>query len=86
MKLWTVLHKANDVFKYLRTRRKRRLYQQWVDKADLAPEAVPPEEVAEDIIPKIDTKQLRLRMLYILVGFSLGILCMGLILLIVQSC
>ena len=80
-----MLHKVNDVFKYQRTRRKRRLYQQWVERADLAPEAVPTEEVVEDIIPKIDTKQLRLRILYILVGFSLGVLCMGLILLIVQS-
>jgi hypothetical protein len=57
-----------------------------VERAQLPPEAVPREEFAEDIIPKIDKKQLRLPMLYMLLGASVVILCVGLILLIVYSC
>ena len=85
MKLGAVVSKANDILRYLRRRRKAKLYQQWVEKADLPPEAVP-EEFAKDIIPKMDKEQLRLRMLYMLLGASLVILCVGLILLIVHSC
>ncbi len=86
MKLWTALSKAYKILGYLRRRRKVKLYQQWVERGDLVPEAIPPEEVAEDIIPKIDKKQLRLNILYMLLGASMLILCVGLILLIVQSC
>ena len=90
MKLWTVLSKAinilNNILNYLPRRRKGRLYQQWVKRADLPPEAIPHEEIAEDIIPKIDKEQLRLHILYILLGASLVILGLGLILLIMHSC
>ena len=85
MKVQTVISKVSDFFKYLRTRSRRRLYRQWVDRAGLSPEAIPPEEAAEDITPQIDRKQLRLLILYILLVLSLGILGTGLILLIVQS-
>ncbi len=86
MRVQTVLLKVGDFFKYLWTWRRRRLHQQWVDRAGLSPDAIPAEEVVEDITPEIDTKQLRLLILYILLGFSLGILGTGLILLMVQSC
>jgi len=86
MKLWAVLFKACKIPGYLRRSREKKLYQQWIEKADLAPEAIPPEELTEDIIPKIDKERLRLPILYILLGVSLGILCVGLILLMVQSC
>ena len=86
MKLWTVFSKAYKILGYPRRRRKVRLYRQWVERADLAPGAIPPEEVAEDVTPKIDKKQLRLPILYVLLGVSWGILCVGLILLIVQTC
>jgi len=86
MKLWAVLFKACKIPGYLRRSRKKKLYQQWIEKADLAPEAIPPEEVTEDIIPKIDKERLHLPILYILLGVSLGILFVGLILLMVQSC
>ena len=86
MKLRTVLSKANDILRYPQRRRKTKLYGQWVEQADLAPEAVPVEEVAKDIIPKRDKERLRLPLLYIFLGFFLGILCMGLIFLIGQSC
>ena len=86
MKLWAVVSKANNILRYLQSRRKARLYQQWVKRANLPPEAVPEEEFGQNIMPKIDKEQLRLRMLYILLGASLVILCVGLILLIVESC
>ena len=81
-----ILSKASDIFRYLKTRRRRRLYKQWVERAQLPPEAVPREEFAEYIIPKIDKKQLRLPMLYMLLGASLMMLFVGLVLVIVHSC
>lgn len=81
-----ILSKARGIFRYLKTSRRRRLYQQWVERSQLPPETVPREEFAEDIIPKIDKKQLRLPMLYMLLGASLMMLCVGLVLVIVHSC
>ena len=90
MQLQAVLSKAikaiNDIVKYLRGRRKKKLYQQWVERAGLPPEAIPQEEVAEDLIPKIDKEQLRLPILFMLLGASLVILCVGLVLLIAYAC
>jgi len=86
MKLPAVLSKAYKIIWYLRRRRKLKLYRQWVEQADLAPGAIPPEEIAEDITTKIDTAYLRLHILYVLLGVALGILGVGLILLVVQSC
>ena len=86
MKLGIALAKANQILKYLRTRRKRRLYQQWIKRADLPTEAVPEEEFTQDITPKIGKEQLRPRLLYVLLGASLVMLCIGLISLIVHSC
>ena len=67
-------------------KKKRKLYQQWVERASLSPDAIPREEVAEDMIPQIDKQQSRLNLLSILLGISLVVLCAGLILLIVYSC
>lgn len=86
MKPLIILSKVSDLFKYLKTWRRRRLYEQWIEKAELPPEAVPREEFAEDIIPKIDKKKLRPLMLYMLLGASLVILSVGLTLIIVRSC
>jgi len=62
------------------------LYQQWVEKADLPSEAVPKEEFAGDIIPKGDKEHSHLPLLYMLLGASLVVLCLGLVLLIAYSC
>ena len=86
MKLRTVLSKLNNIVRYLRRRKKVKLYQQWVSRDDLAPDAVPPEEIAEYIIPRKDKEQSRLRILYILLTIALVILGVGLILLIIHSC
>ena len=74
------------LLKYFRRKKKRKLYQQWVERASLSPDAIPREEIAEDMIPQIDKQQSRLNMFSILFGISLVILCAGLILLIVYSC
>ena len=90
MKLRIALSKTSslidNISSYLQRRRKGRLYQQWVERAGLPPEAIPQEEVAEDIIPKIDKEQLRLPILFMLLGASLVILCVGLVLLIAYAC
>ena len=52
----------------------------------MPPEAVPREEVHEDVRPKIEKERLQQPILYILLGASLVIFCAGLIILIVQSC
>ena len=89
MKLTTVLSRAGSVFKYLRDRRKRRLYKQWVEMAELAPEDIPVEEVDSRIVEEVEEKDetmLPLNRLYIMQGVSLVLLCVILIILIIQSC
>jgi len=93
MKLPAVLRRVasilNTTFNYLRTRRQRRLYQQWIEQADLPPEAIPQEpqeEVAKEIAPRIDKKRLRVYLLFMLLGAALVIVCGGLIILVVRSC
>ena len=75
------------MLKYFQRRKKRKLYQQWVERASLSPDALPREEVAEDMItmPQADKQQSHLTVLYILLGVALVALCAGLILLIVYS-
>lgn len=75
------------MLKYFQRRKKRKLYQQWVERASLSPDALPREEVAEDMItiPQADKQQSRLAILYILLGVAVIILCAGLIILIVYS-
>ena len=74
------------MLKYFRRKKQRELYQQWVERASLSPDAIPQEEVAEDIIPQADKPQSRLNILSILFGISLLILFTGLVLLMVYSC
>jgi len=52
----------------------------------LPPEAVPREKVREDIRPKKEKESLQQPILYILLGASLVIFCVGFVLLIVESC
>ena len=74
------------MLKYFKRRGKRKLYRQWVERANLPSDAMPREEVAEDRTPQVDKQQSRLNVLIILLGISLVILCAGLILLFVYSC
>ena len=93
MKVSTVFSKLSSILNtlnYFRRRRKEKLYEQWVQRAGLPPEAIPREKVREDIRPKAGKESLQQPilyvLLYVLLGASLVVLCMGLILLIVQSC
>lgn len=89
MKLSVVLSKLSsilDTLNYFQRRRKGKLYEQWVQRAGLPPEAVPREKIHEDIRPKTEKKQLQQPILYILLGASLVIFFVGFILLIVASC
>ena len=49
-------------------------------------EAIPREKVREDIRPKAEKELLQQPILYILLGASLVIFCLGFVLLIVESC
>lgn len=75
------------MLKYFRRKKKRELYRQWVERANLSPDAMPREEVAEDRIsmPQADKQQLHPTMLYILLGVAVVVLLAGLILLVVSS-
>lgn len=89
MKVGKVLSKISsslNMLNYFQRRRKGRLYEQWVKKAGLPPEAIPRQEVHEYITPKIEKERLHQPILYILLGASLVIFGAGLIILIVQSC
>ncbi|MFC1940133.1 hypothetical protein ACFLXO_05560 [Chloroflexota bacterium] len=89
MKLESVLSQISKTFGYPGRRRKAKLYRQWLQSGDLAPEAVPRDETAGDIIPripKIDTHHLRQHILYVLLGVFIGASGLGLILVILQSC
>lgn len=89
MKLGTMFSKVADILKYLRMRRKRKLYKQWVEMAELPPEELPQEEVAPRLVHEEDGPDeapLRLNTLYLMQGASLVLLCVILIILIVQSC
>ena len=111
--------------RYFEKRKKAKLYRQWVERAGLIPDTVPPRtgkskdvplrvddseavtpeegeflrvhfepdsgvvthpEVTGNMLAEVKRRQPRLRMLYILLGVTLVILCAGLILLIVLSC
>ncbi len=91
MKSRMVLSKPNSILtnipNYLQRRRKGRLYRQWVEKAGLHLEAIPREEIPEDITTeKVDKELSRPHILYIFLGVFLVIWCVGLTLLILQSC
>jgi len=81
-----LLSKTKQILQYLMTMRKRRLYEQWVEASDLPPEAIPQDLIAEGIMPKTGWKQMKLVLLYVLLGVSVSILFTGLILLILHSC
>jgi len=68
-----------------------KLYRQWVNHGDLSPEDIPQQEGPPEVVPVNKGKDRRknepsLRVLYILLGASVLLLCAGLVLLLVQSC
>ena len=92
-----MLPMGDNTLKYLRGRKKRKLYQQWMERANLPSDAIPREEkVAEDrishrhsqLIPqdRVDKQKSHLNILSILLGIALVVLCAGIVLLIFHSC
>ena len=79
---------GDNTLKYLRRRKKRKLYQQWVERSSLPPDAIPRGEVTEDRMPmpQVDKQKSHLNLLSILLGIALLVLCAGLVLLIFYSC
>ena len=86
MKLTDILRKAvsisSRVLSYLPKWRKRRLYQEWVDKSELPPDAVPREEFVGEIAPGIGRGQFRRNLMLILLGAFLVLLIEGIVLLV----
>ena len=80
-----MLPRETTFLKYLKKKGKRRLYQQWVEKANLPPDVISREKVTEDRISKVDRQRSHLYILYILLGVALIALCAGLVLLVVYS-
>ena len=72
---------------YFRKKREKKLYQQWVERASLSPDAVPRQEEDEDMMPQVSSGQKsRLNLLYILLGVATIILSVGIISLILDRC
>jgi len=86
MEIGAVFSTARNILKYFQTRKKRKLYHQWVERDGLPPDAIPQEEVAVEIALKLDERKLNLYLLYLVLGALILILLLVLILLIVQSC
>lgn len=67
-------------------RDKDKLYKQWVKHSDLPSEAIPQKESSEDVPVDRGRNKQGPHLLYILLGVGILILCVGLVLLLVQSC
>ena len=72
--------------KFRRKKGKDKLYEQWVKHGDLSPEAIPQKESPPDVPVGREKNERGLPVVYILLGVSILILCIGLVLLLVQSC
>jgi len=81
----TFVSRTNEIIKYLKTWRRRRLYKQWVEASSLPPEAIP-EELAIDTDSEIVWKKFKLFLLYVALGTAALILFAGLVLLALRSC
>ena len=90
MKLPAFLRKAigisRDILHYLQTRGNRRLYKQWMEQADLPPEAIPKEEAPVKRARRTYKRPFRVYVFYILLGAAAVVVCGGLLLLIIHSC
>ena len=85
MNLQAVISKANELVKWWRGRRKRKLYEQWVRTSGLPQEVVPKEDVVEDIAPAVEKRPRQVPLLYVMLVIAVVVFLIGLIL-IVRSC
>ena len=73
--------------KFGRSRRESKLHEQWVKHAYLPSEPVPPKKKSiRVVLPTVEESKRVPLLLYILFGISIAVLCVGLILLLLQSC
>ena len=72
--------------KYFQRKKQEKLYEQWAEHSELPPEAIPSEESPKDVPVAKEKDRRSLRTLYILLGVFIIIVCVGLGLLLVQSC
>ena len=63
-----------------------KLYKQWVKHGDLPVETIPRRENSREVSVGRGKNNRGLRLLYILLGVSILVLCVGLALLLTQSC
>ena len=86
MKVTDILRKAvsisGSILSFLPKWRKRRLYQEWVDRSELPPDAVPREEFVGEIAPGIGRGEFRRNLMFILLGAVLVLLIEGIVLLV----
>lgn len=69
-----------------RKKKEEKLFQQWARYSDLPPEAIPQQEAPRDIPVREEKTKRRPRLLHILLGVGITVLCVGLALLFVPSC
>lgn len=62
-----------------RKKREDKLYQQWARHSDLSHEAIPQKEASRDISLEAEKNKHRRRVLYILLGVGIALLCVGLV-------
>jgi len=67
-----------------RRKREEKLIKQWKEHGYLTPESMEQQENSENVAPDKDRIKRRLRVLYILLGFGIIILVVGLVLLFIQ--
>jgi len=65
-------------------KREERLVRQWIEQGDLAPESVEQQEDSVNVPADRDKVKQRLVVLYILLGFSIVLMVVGLVLLVLQ--
>jgi len=65
-------------------KREEKLLKQWKEYGDIPPESAEQQDNSENVPVDTDRKKRRLRVLYILLGFSIIILVVGLVLLFIQ--
>jgi len=67
-----------------RKKREDKLYQQWARYSELPHGAIPQKEASPDISVKTEKNKHRPRLLYILLGIGIAMLCVGIVLLLTQ--
>jgi hypothetical protein len=68
----------------MRGRQKKKLYQQWVDRANLPPNAIPREKEVGRVEPQREKPKSGLLLLYILLGVAVVVLGVGIALLLLH--